>query len=351
MQDPETAADITGLPTVHRAYLTERSYGSTTVRCGACRQLCEVEEGAWGFCDTKVNVGGELLTVTYGDVVSCESRPVEIKPFFHFHPGGSLLTICGPSCNLRCPWCQNHELSRARPRPLKARYVDMPEITAAAQAAGDVGICVSFTEPMMLFEYSLGLFREASAKKLVCTFVSNGYMTTDAMHMLARAGLDAINIDVKGSERVYNEFCGGKAGDAPAWESIKAALEMGVHVEVTHLVVTGLNDDLGAFEEICRKHLEYAGPGVPLHITAYRPAFEYDKPETPVEFLEAAHALAKESGILFPYLGNVPGHRLANTYCPGCGELLLERSGFALARDLTDANACPACGYSLPIVR
>jgi pyruvate formate lyase activating enzyme len=203
---------------------------------------------------------------------------------------------------------------------------------------------------MMLFEYSLGLFREAGAYKMVTTFVSNGYLTPEAVHMLARAGLNAINVDVKGSDLVYRELCGGCAGDEPVWETIRGTLEMGVHVEVTHPVVTGLNDSEEAFRAVCEKHLEFAGPDVPLHVTACHPAAGYDAPPTPVEFLKRAHAIAKETGIRFPYVGNIPGHPLANTCCPECGELCLERLDNGLTRDLTSGFRCPGCGYELPII-
>jgi pyruvate formate lyase activating enzyme len=349
-EDPAEIGKLIGFPTVHKAYLVDRTYGTRTVRCGVCRQACEIPEGQTGFCRTRLNIGGELQTLTYGDVIACESRPVEIKPFFHFHPGASMMTICGPSCNLRCPCCQNHRLSRAAPRPLKAERVQMLDVIEAARAAGDIGVCVSFTEPLMLFEYCLGLFREAAARGMVSSFVSNGYMTGEALLMLARAGLNAMKVDIKGSDRVYREYCGGKHGDRPAWETVQGALDLGVHVEVVYLVITGLNDNEQDFLEICRKHLEYAAPDVPLHLTTYHPAFEYQEQPTSVDFLEWAYFAARRAGLLFPYLGNVPGHALANTYCPQCGELLLERSVSKLERDLTDRFNCRECGYSLPIV-
>lgn len=342
--------EIVDLPTVHKAYLVEQTYGTLTVRCGVCAQHCEIADGARGLCETRLNLGGQLYTLTYGDVLTCESRPVEMKPFYHFHPGTSMLTISTASCNLDCPWCQNHAHSRIAPRPLKARHVPMREVVDAASAAGDAGVCVSFTEPLMLFEYCLGLFREAGARKMASAFVSNGYMTSDALHMLSRAGLSAMNVDIKGSDEVYRKLCGGRMGAAPAWETIANALEMGVHVEVVHLVVTGVNDDESSFAEVIERHLESAGASVPLHINAYSPACDFDAPATSVEFLEKAHAMAKQAGVLFPYVGNVEGHELANTYCPECGKLLLERSGGRLERDLTDSFQCPSCGYPLPVI-
>jgi len=351
MDEPEIEGHkVIELPTVHKAYLVEQTYGTHTVRCGVCRQHCEIDPDARGKCETRLNLEGQLYTLTYGDIIASESRPVEMKPFFHFHPGGSMLTIATASCNLECPWCQNAEQSRAVPRPLAARHVPMREVTDQAKAAGDIGVCVSFTEPLMLFEYCLGLFREAGSSKLASAFVTNGYMTSDALHMLVRAGLDALSVDVKGSDDVYREQCGGTEGALPAWETIANAIEMGVHVEVVHLVVTGVNDNREAFAEIVRNHLEYANENIPLHINAYNPAGGYDAPPTSVEFLEEAHAMAKEAGILFAYVGNVPGHKLANTWCPQCGALLLERSESKLAKDHTDGFKCPSCGYALPVV-
>lgn len=341
------AGRIRGLPTVKRARLFETEEAGT--RCGLCERRCLIPEGERGFCLTRVNLEGDLYTVVFGDIVACESRPVEVKPFFHFHPGRTLMTFCCPSCNLRCPWCQNHRLSRAVPRPLKSKGAGMDEIINSAEASGDIGLCVSFTEPTLMFDYCLGLFREARDRGMVNTFVSNGYMTGEALHMLARAGLDAMNVDIKGSDEVYRDYCQAPGGSEPAWRTARRALDLGIHLEIVHPVVTGLNDSLAAFERVCESHLEFAGPEVPLHITAYHPSFEYSEPPTEIEFLEKAHGVARKMGLLFPYLGNVPGHPFENTYCPECGELLLQRSGFRLERDLTDDRSCPSCGYALPV--
>jgi pyruvate formate lyase activating enzyme len=226
----------------------------------------------------------------------------------------------------------------------------MREVTDAAVATGNAGVCVSLTEPLMLFEYCLGLFREAGARKLDCAFVSNGYMTSDALHMLSRAGLNAMNVDIKGNDSVYRDTLGAPGGAAPAWETVRNALDSGIHVEVSHLVVTGLNDSESSFAEIVEKHMEYAGPGVPLHINACSQVFEHDAPTTSLEFLERAHEMAREAGILFAYIGNVPGHGLSNTYCPECGEKMIVRSGGALEQDLTDGFKCASCGYALPLI-
>lgn len=340
--------NLVELPTLHHAYLVEREGGA--IRCGVCHQRCLIGRGERGFCRVKVNLEGELYTTVYGDLLSCESRPMEIKPFFHLKPGASLMTFSGPSCNLRCPWCQNHAHSQAEPRPLVAEQVAMKELVAATVQAGDAGMCASITEPLMLFEYVLGLFREGFGKKMVCAFVTNGYMTSDALHMLERAGLNALSIDVKGDDALYREHCQAREGDTPVWETVRGALEKGMHVEVVHLVVTGLNDDEERFRELCRKHLEYAGDEVPLHLTAYHPAFNWEAPPTSVQFLEAAHRMARETGIRYVYVGNVPGHALQNTVCPACGETLVERDGGRVLSNRVAEGCCPSCGAAAPFV-
>jgi len=340
---------VVELPTLHRAYLADRESGG--IRCGVCHQHCLITEGARGTCDTRINIGGELFTMTYGDVIACESRPVELKPFFHLKPGTTHLTICCPSCNFECRWCQNHHYSGTAPRPLKAEQAGMRDLVAAAQADGDTGICVSLTEPLMMFEYTLGLFREAAPKGLDCAYVTNGYMTPDALHMLHRAGLNAMSIDVKGDEALYREYCGAREGDLPVWENVRDALQRGMHVEVVHLAVTGLNDNKASFDAIVSRHLEFAGPDVPLHVTAYTPDRDYLEPATAAEFLEWAYGEARERGIRFAYVGNVAGHPGENTYCPECGRLALERLGPHLERDMTEENRCASCGYTFPIRR
>jgi pyruvate formate lyase activating enzyme len=341
---------VVDLPAVHKAYLAEQTYGTQTVKCGVCSQRCEIEPDTRGKCETRLNLKGQLYTLTYGDLLTCVSGPVEATPFYHFHPGKSMTTVSTASCNFTCPWCRNHEYSRTTPRPLVARHVPMREVVDSARAAGDIGVCAGFTEPLMLFEYCLGLFREAGAKKMPCTFETNGYLTSDALHMLSRAGLNAVSVGIKGSDKVYREQCGASAGALPAWETVRNAVESGLHVEVSHPLITGLNDNEAAFGEIVSRHLEYAGRGVPLHINAYSPAFEYDAPATSVAFLEKAHAIAKEAGVLFPYVGKVAGHELANTFCPECGALLIERGDAGLEQDLSDGFKCGQCGYVLPVI-
>lgn len=219
-----------------------------------------------------------------------------------------------------------------------------------AKQAGDEGTCVSFNEPAMLFEYSLDVFRLAKQEGLYNTYVSNGYLTLDALKMLKSSGLDAIKVDVKGGREVYRKYCAAPS-DEPPWEVAREAKRLGLHVEIVNLLVRGVNDDEESVQSIVERHLKELGPEVPLHFTRYFPAFRFTAPPTEVKRLEEAWRLAKRSGLWYVYLGNVPGHSYENTYCHRCGRLLIQRLGFRVLKvDLAEGNICPSCGERIPIV-
>ncbi|HIE48159.1 TPA: AmmeMemoRadiSam system radical SAM enzyme [Candidatus Bipolaricaulota bacterium] len=328
------------------ARLFERLNGKR-VRCHLCQRRCLIGEGQRGFCGVRENSGGALFTLTYGALSALESRPIEIKPFFHYHPGATFLTISTWSCNLRCAWCQNHHLSGNLPPEGPGRTLSPEEVVELAMH--DRGICVSFNEPTLLFEYCLDLFPLARAQGLYCCFVSNGLMTPEALQTLVEAGLDGMNVDIKGRQWVYDRHCGG--GDVEAvWRLAALARRKGVHVEVVSLLVTGVSDDEDTLEWIVQRHLMHLGRDVPLHFTRYFPARDFTAPPTPLQRLERACDIAKEAGIRYVYMGNVPG-RGEDTHCPHCGETLILRRGFStLSVRLTDRNRCPNCGAHIPIV-
>ncbi|RLG42211.1 MAG: AmmeMemoRadiSam system radical SAM enzyme [Thermoproteota archaeon] len=319
------------------------------VVCKVCERRCRIPPSKRGFCGTKINIDGSLYTLVYGDLSAMESRPIEIKPFYHYWPGSSAMTISTWSCNFRCPWCQNWHLSRRLPDPSTATYVAPELVIERAKRAGDRGICVSFNEPTMLFEYSLDLFRLAKGEGMYCCFVSNGYMTEEALKMLCSSGMDGLKIDIKGGERAYKEFVGSADWRVP-WRNAKLALTLGIHVEIVYLIVPGVNDSEEDITLAVEMHLRELGPDVPLHFTRYFPAHLYAEPPTPIEKLEYARNMAMEAGINFVYIGNVLGHEGENTYCPDCGKLLIKRFGPRVVEfHLTEEKECPRCGRHIPI--
>ena len=320
------------------------------VRCGVCERHCHLREGSVGFCGTRANLGGKLRTLVYGDISSIASNPIEKKPFFHFWPGSKALTVGTWGCNFTCGWCQNFDISKTPPDPTRASFLSPDKLVSHAIADGCQGTSISFNEPTMLFEYALDVFPLARRRGLYNTYVSNGYMSEDALKMLKEVGMDAIKFDIKGGKAAVARQCA--ANVEVVWRNIRRARELGLHVEVVMLLIPGINDDEASVREVAKKHVEEAGQDQPLHFSRFYPAYKMtDRPPTPITSMEAAHAIAKEEGVRYAYLGNVPGHRLENTFCHNCGSLVIERYGFTvLDCRLTKDWKCLHCGQTLPMV-
>jgi len=337
------------LPTVRKAALY-RNLPRGSVECALCERRCRVEPGSKGFCNTRMNIDGDLYTLVYGDISSMESRPIEIKPFFHYWPGSTALTFSTWSCNFRCPWCQNWTLSRTLPEPEAATFIPPQRVVKTAKSAGDEGLCISFQEPTLLTEFAADVFRIGRENGLYACYVSNGYMTNEALVLLKDAGLTGLKIDLKGDDETYRNYCGGVDVEK-VWRNAANAKAMGIHVEIVNLVVTGVNDREEQIESLIERHLSELGPETPIHFTRYRPSYQFSNPPTKVETLEGAYEAARRSGVLFPYIGNVEGHRYENTYCPGCGELLIQRLGFTSVRSgMKDKAECPRCKTGIPVI-
>lgn len=341
--------DIKTYPSVREALLYEKLSGEK-VRCLVCGRQCVVAPGERSFCKTRTNIDGALYTLVYGDLNAVESRPIEIKPFFHYWPGSTALTFSTWSCNFRCPWCQNFTLSRGEPDPSIASYYPPEKIIELALEHGDRGLCISFTEPTTLFEYALDVFKLGKEVGLYCCFVSNGYMTPRALELLTKAGMDGLKIDLKGDTEVYRKYCSGLDVEK-VWATARQAKKLEVHVEIVHLVVSGVNDKSASLKTLTDKHLEELGAKTPLHFTRYYPAYKFHNPPTSVDKLEGAYQMAKEAGVLYPYLGNVSGHKYENTYCPRCGTTLIKRLGYnVIEYRVTIDKKCFNCSESIPIV-
>ncbi|KAA0015418.1 MAG: radical SAM protein [Thermoplasmata archaeon] len=308
-------------------------------QCNLCYRKCKIEIGERGYCKTRINKDGKIYTLTYGNISAIELRPIEIKPFFHFYPGSYALTFSTYSCNFPCLWCQNWHLSKTEP-PERYEFISPEKM---AKMAGEHGLCASFNEPTLLFEYCIDLFKLVSQPKSI---VSNGYMTKEALKMLKKVGLDAMNIDIKGGKEVYEKYLNAK--EKYIWENANFAKKLGIHVEIVNLVIPGVND--GQIEEIIEKHLKYAGPSTPIHFTRYFPAYKFTTPSTPIERLEYAYEKAKKEGILYPYIGNVAGHKYENTYCHNCDKLLIKRFGSKIVKNYLKDAKCPFCGEELPFI-
>lgn len=309
-----------------------------SVRCGLCERRCAVTEGEFGWCGTHQNRGGQLYTTTYGRLSSVAADPVEKKPLYHFHPGSLVLTAGSWSCNLACPWCQNWEISKTRTASSPA--TEPREFVRWALEAGCRGIAFSYNEPALSLEWALDVIPLARRAGLYSVFVTNGSMTPEAFELLAGAGLDALNVDIKGTDPVVRHFCG--IDPAAPWATCHRALARGIHLEITTLVIPGVNEDDAGLTSIAARIAGEFSPDVPWHVSAYHPAWHFLAPATPVATIERACRAGRNAGLEFVYTGNLASGD-PDTLCPGCGKVLVRRLGYRVLRVAVKQGCCPRC--------
>ena len=323
------------------------------VQCHTCERHCLIPEGETGFCATRKNIGGRLYTLEYGDISSISANPIEKKPFFHFYPGTKALTIGSWSCNFTCPWCQNCDISKSPQNIGQGQYISPAVFIELVSRYHCQGTSISFNEPTLLLEYSLDMFDLAREKGYYNTYITNGYMTGQALETLVTHGLNAMNIDIKGEAEAVRRFC--TADIDVVWRNATQAKEWGLWVELTTLVIPGVNDTDDELSQIARRIKRELGDDTPWHLSGYYPAYKFRNesyvPPTPLTTLEKARDMGIAEGLKYVYVGNVPGHPYENTYCPGCHQSLIERYGFSITRyNISPDKHCPYCGKQIPII-
>ncbi len=320
------------------------------VRCLVCERRCTIAPGKKGACGNYVNIDGVLYHYGYGKISAFESRPIEIKPLFHYWPNSTALTFSNWGCNFYCPWCQNNHISFRLPRD-DDEVIPPEKLVKLAKSYGDEGFSASFNEPTTHFDYLVDLFEMAKKENLYSMMVTNGYFTEKALQLLVEAGLDGLSIDIKGCPMMKRAL--QWVDHEQVFRNAKKALDLGVHVEMVYLVVTNTNDFDECIEWIIDKHLEYLGPKVPLHVNRYYPAHVWREPPTKPEKLFEIAEKARREGIEFVYIGNLHRPELETTYCPKCGKTLIVRRYYRVTHfDLDQRNNryyCPRCGYEIPI--
>jgi pyruvate formate lyase activating enzyme len=320
------------------------------VHCNLCAHRCTIADGKRGICQVRENRGGALYTLVYGRTIARHVDPVEKKPLFHFYPGTTAYSIATVGCNFRCRWCQNWEISQmARERPLLLGEEASPEqIVAAAQKAGCRSIAYTYTEPTIFFEYAYDTACLAHEAGLANIYVTNGYMTAGAGEMLEtfQPYLDAANVDLKAfRDETYREYVGARL--QPVLDAMKTMKRLGIWLEVTTLVVPGINDDPVELRDAASFVAQELGVETPWHISRFFPAYEMtDVPSTPIETLRRAREIGLEAGLRYVYVGNVMDE--SNTVCHACGKTLIRRSGFGVVENRVGLEGrCPDCGALL----
>jgi pyruvate formate lyase activating enzyme len=334
---------------MHEAHQYARLDGET-VRCSLCAHRCTIAGGKHGICGVRVNDGGTLYAANYGLVAAEAVDPIEKKPLFHFLPGTLSYSLGGVGCNFRCQHCQNWHISQATLADLP--LMDIPPAAGVERALQSVSASIAWTynEPTIWHEYALDMGTLAQARGLGTVYVTNGYITEEALDELAPM-LNAFRVDIKAfTEDFYRKVCRAKL--QPVLDAAVAAREHGMHIETVTLVIPGLNDSEDEMKALITWVLDNLGPDTPMHFTRFHPDYKMrDLDPTPFRTLERIYRQAKDLGIRYPYLGNVPPGPYENTYCPSCGALLIERAGFSSRFVDLDGDRCRRCGERVPVVR
>jgi pyruvate formate lyase activating enzyme len=319
------------------------------IQCLLCPRNCRIAPGKRGFCGARENDAGTLYTLVYGSVVSMAADPIEKKPLYHFWPGSSVFSIAAPGCTFTCLHCQNWEISQARVGQVETEDLPPEELIRLTKEYHCSGIAHTYTEPTIWTEYAIDVGKLARAENLYSVYVTNGFISPEALQEL-EPWLDAANVDVKAfSEDFYRRICGARL--QPVLEACEWMYEHRIHLEITYLIIPKENDRPEEIREFCRWVSEKLSPEVPVHFSRFYPQYRMlERPPTPVETLERAHKIAREEGLSYVYLGNVPGHPYDNTYCPGCGEMLISRYGYTILEFNLKNGRCRKCGRKIPLV-
>ena len=317
------------------------------VQCKLCPRECVVAEGERGFCRVRENRKGTYYTLVHSRVVAAHVDPVEKKPFFHFLPGAMAFSIATGGCNVNCKFCQNWEISQARPEQLRGLYLPPKDLAQAAKNNQCPVLAYTYSEPVVFSEYVLDAAEAGHAQGLRSVVVSNGFIQQEPLRGLCER-VDAIKIDLKSfSEDYYREVVRGAL--QPVLETLVTVRRHAKWMEIVYLVVPTLNDSEAEFRGVARWIKANLGADVPIHFTRFYPKYLLTNlPPTPVGALERAKAIADAEGLQYVYIGNVPGHPAENTYCPKCRSLLIERAGFTIARMDLKNGRCKKCGQAVP---
>jgi pyruvate formate lyase activating enzyme len=313
------------------------------VACDLCPRRCVIQPGRRGFCRVRENRDGKLYSIVYGHPCSINKEPIEKAPFFHFLPGRQRITLATAGCNQTCKYCQNWEISQARPEDVQSCDMSPADIVALAVKEKAPIICFTYSEPTVFYEYMIDIARLARAKGIRTAVVTGGYINPEPLRQLCSA-VDAIKIDLKGfTPEFYRNVCGSTF--EPVLQACKTVAQSRTHLELVNLVVPALNDDTTTIRKMCRWIRENVGDTVPVHFTQFHPEYRLqNSPPTPVATLERAIAIARSESLKFTYIGNVPGNQAENTYCPSCGKMVIRRSGYSIAENNLKDGKCPFCG-------
>ncbi|HHX86686.1 MAG TPA: AmmeMemoRadiSam system radical SAM enzyme [Firmicutes bacterium] len=320
------------------------------IRCLLCPRHCLLKEGQEGVCGVRQVSGGELYTTNYGLCAAVNWDPIEKKPLYHFYPGSKILSLGTYGCNLECSFCQNWSLARGRPEHGGTTSFSPHQVLEMIQARGvsfekAPGVSFTYNEPTVWYEFVYDTAKLLHRHGYVNVLVTNGYISLEALDEILPY-IDAFNLDLKGfTGSFYREYCRGQRD--PVLTVLERAANR-CHVEVTCLLIPSVNDAPEDLEQMV-SWLAGLNPDLPLHISRYFPSHQLNIPPTPLETLYMAREIALKK-LNYVYIGNVPVSEAANTYCPQCSRLVIERSGYRTRVPGLHGQNCRYCGQHIPLI-
>ncbi len=325
--------------------------GTNKIVCTACARYCKIGEGQVGLCGVRGVHDGKLWLYVYGRVITGHVDPIEKKPVMHYRPGSKIFSVATTGCNWLCRYCQNFDISQRR--KVEGIEVEPQDVVKMTLEQGCQGLAYTYNQPTIFIEFARDIGMAARKAGLMNIFVSNGYDTPEAVAEMPKF-LDCITVDFKGSgeTKFVQRYIGIPNAD-PIFDTIHRIRDTkATHIEITDLIVPQVGDDLEAARKLSKFVYDELGPETPIHFLRFHPDYKMNEfPWTPVETLEKHCEVATAAGLKYVYIGNVGGHKLEHTYCPGCGAIAIRRYQFDITGWYLDKhNKCKRCGTQLPIV-
>lgn len=326
-----------------------KSVSNDDVQCLLCPHMCGIKNKEVGICGIRKNENGVLYSLTYALCSAISDDPIEKKPLNHFYPGSTVLSLGSVGCNFSCLHCQNYSISTAKPDQLSLTELLPQNAVDLAKSHNCKGIAWTYNEPAIWFEYSFDVAQLAKKYDLYTVYVSNGYINKEPLEKIAPF-LDAINVDVKSfSDDFYNKVC--KARLQPVLDTCENAKRLGIHIELTYLVIPDKNDSLQEISKFCVWVIESLGKDVPIHFSRFQPLHQMkDSLQTPITTLKKCYEIAKKKGLNFVYIGNIIDESFESTMCPFCHSVLIKRHGFFTEIVGLRDKKCIQCNAKIPII-
>lgn len=316
------------------------------VQCSLCPWFCVLKNEQRGNCKVRLNRGGKLYTLVYGNPCSANVDPIEKKPLFHFLPGSNVYSVGTAGCNLKCKFCQNWTLSQSNPEDIASKDLSPAKVVENALKTKCKSIAYTYTEPTIFYEYVFDTAKIAKRKGLKNVMVTNGYINPEPIKQLYPL-IDAVNVDLKGfTDNFYTDIVGAKL--KPVLETLKLIQKQGTFIEITNLLIPGLNDNVGSIKKMCDWIVKNLGKDVPLHFSRFFPDYQLQHiPPTHEQKMYNAREIALKKGMQFVYIGNMIVDVEDDTFCTKCGKVVIERDRFNVVHSKLKEGKCD-CGNEIP---